>query len=165
MAHFDRAIPPGGEGKITLTVNTQGYHGAINKRIRVYTNDKKNSLTRLTIKAFVKVSIRLSPRSVNLVGFEGQEIKQSVQIRANEEKPLKLEPVHFNLSEKVTYRIEEIEEGRLFKVYFTNIPGPAGILRGVLRLKTNYPEKPAISISIKVRIRKTASRAKGKVKK
>ena len=147
MAHFDRAIPPGGEGKITLTVNTQGYHGAINKRIRVYTNDKKNSLTRLTIKAFVKVSIRLSPRSVNLVGFEGQEIKQSVQIRANEEKPLKLEPVH------------------LFKVYFTNIPGPAGILRGVLRLKTNYPEKPAISISIKVRIRKTASRAKGKVKK
>lgn len=37
---------------------------------------------------------------------------------------------------------------------FTSIPGPAGTYRGVLRLKTNYPEKPEITIPIRARFRK-----------
>jgi len=56
----------------------------------------------------------------------------------------------------VTYRIEEVEPGRLFKVHFTSIPGPAETYRGVLKLKTNYPEKPEIIIPIRARFRKGA---------
>jgi len=165
VARFDRAIPPGGEGRITLKINTKGYRGEINKRAKVYTNDPKNRIVTLTIKALVMVTIRVSPVSVYFKGHEGQEITKTVQISAKEEKPLKLEPSHFNLSEKMTYRIEEIEAGRLFKVYFTNIPGPAITFRGVLKLKTNYPDKPEISISIRAKFQKKDAKAKGKANK
>ena len=40
MASFDKAIPPGGEGKITLSVDTRGYQGKIHKTARIFTNDR-----------------------------------------------------------------------------------------------------------------------------
>lgn len=99
----------------------------------------------------MKVPIYLSPRYVYLRGPAGQQITRTVRIRAEGDKPLKLEPSRFDLSAKVTYRIEEVEAGREFEVHFTSIPGPEGTYRGVLKLKTNYPEKPEITIPIRAR--------------
>ena len=154
MAHFDRTIPPGGEGKITLRVNTRGYQGEIRKRARVYTNEPHKKFELLVIRAFVKVPIYLSPRYVRLEGLAGRKITKAVRIRAEENKPLKLEPSYFNLGKKVTYRIEEVESGRIFRVHFTSTPGPAGNYRGILKLKTNYPEKPEITIRIRLNLKK-----------
>lgn len=103
----------------------------------------------LSIKAFVKALINLSPRYVNLRGTEGQSITGVVEIRAGLDKPLTLEPGQFDLEGKVKYTIEEIEKGRKFKVRFTNIPGFPQPYRGFLKLKTNYPEKPEVTIWIK----------------
>ena len=154
MARFDRTIPPGGEGKITLRIDTGGYEGKIRKTAKVYTNEAQNNVAVLSIKAFVKVPIYLSPRYVYLRGLATQEITKTVKITAGADKPLKLEPSHFDMSETVTYSIEEVEAGRVFKIHFTSIPGTAGTYRGVLRLKTNYPEKPEISIPITGRFQK-----------
>ncbi|NVM27094.1 MAG: hypothetical protein HWN70_14420 [Desulfobacterales bacterium] len=107
------------------------------------------------MKAFVKVPIYLSPRYVYLRGLAGQKITRTVRVRAEGNKPLKLEPSRFDLSTRVTYRIEEVKAGREFKVHFTSIPGPAGTYRGVLKLKTNYPEKPEITIRIRARFQKS----------
>lgn len=137
-----------------MRVNTKGYQGAIRKRAKVYSNDPHNNLETLNIKAFVKVPIHLSTRYVYLRGLEGKVISRIVTITAKEEKALKLEPGHFNLSEKITYRIEEVELGKIFKVHFTSIPGLAGTHRGFLKLKTNYPEKPEINIQIRMKFKK-----------
>jgi len=154
VASFDRTIPPGGEGKITLRIKTAGYQGKIQKRAKVYTNEARNNVAVLSIKAFVKAPIYLSPSYVYLKGLATQKITKTIKITAGEDKPLKLEPGHFTVSETVTYSIEEIEKGRVFGVHFTSIPGPAGIYRGVLRLKTNYPEKSEITIPIIAKFRK-----------
>ena len=62
MASFDHTIPPGGEGKITLKVNTKGYEGKIYKGALVNTNDHEHNAVHLGIKAFVKVPVSVSPR-------------------------------------------------------------------------------------------------------
>ena len=154
MAHFDRTIPPGGEGKITLRVNTRGYEGEIRKSAKVYTNDPRKNVEVLRIRAFVKAVIYLSPRYVYLRGMAGRKITKTVIVKAQEDRPLKLEPSHFSLSKRVTYRIEVVEVGREFRIHFTSLPGPAGIYRGFLKLKTNYPERPEIIIRIKARFGK-----------
>ena len=77
-------------------------------------------------------------------------------VTAKEDKPLKLEPVSFDLAEKVSYFIEEVEPGRVFSIHFRNLPVPAGSFRGMLSLKTNYEDKPEISIPIRARFRKKA---------
>ena len=148
MAQFDRTIPPGGEGKITLRVSTTGYQGKIHKSAKVYTNDPRQKTSSIIIKAFVKVPIYIKPRRVYLRGQDDRKISRTVLIKAKEQSALTLKESRFTLSKILTYRIEEVQPGKLFKIDFSNIPGVTGSYRGVLKLKTNYPEKPEITIWI-----------------
>ena len=132
-----------------MKVNTNAYQGSISKTAKVYTNDPLHKIEVLRITAFIKASIYLSTSYVYLRGLAAQPITKTIRIKAGEDKPLRLELSHFDLSEKVTYRIEEVEAGKVFRIYFTSIPGPPKTYQGVLKLKTNYPEKPEITIRIR----------------
>lgn len=151
MASYDKAIPPGGEGKITVKVHTKGYQGKIYKSAKVNTNDPKQNIIKLGIKAFIKVPVLISPRYVSFYGKAGQSITKIIEIKAGLKNPLTLSQDQFDLAGKVKYRLEEIDKGRRFKIYFTNIPGQPGNYSGFLKLKTNYPEKPVIIIKIRGR--------------
>ena len=139
-ASFDRTIPPGGEGKITLRVDTKGYEGNIHKTATVYTNDPETARFTLGVRALVRVPISVKPAYVRLYAKEGATITNSVEITAGLDKALKLEVDKFNLKGKVTYRIEEAEKGKKFIIYFTNVPGTTDSYSGALYLKTNYDE-------------------------
>jgi len=154
VAYFDKAIPPGGEGKIRLSVRTRGRQGKVSRKARVYTNDPAKSMVRLTITAFVRPIIHLSTSKIYLKGKEHQSITRAVKIRAGLDRPLALTAGQFNLAGKLTYTITEVEEGRRFRIRFTSIPGPPQTYRGFLKLKTNYPEKPELTIWIKGRFLK-----------
>jgi hypothetical protein len=108
----------------------------------------------VAIKAFVKVSIRVSSRYVYLFGPMDQKITRVVNITAGLEKPLKIEPASFDLAGRISYSIKETEQGRHYLVQLASIPGTAGKFQGVLKLKTNYPEKPEITIYIRGRFEK-----------
>ena len=153
MAHFDRAIPPGGEGRITLTVKTKGYQGRISKSARVYTNDPHNTLLRIHLKGYVKVPVLVFPRYVQFVGKSDQVISKKVEVRSELDKPLELTPAFSNLEGKVSYQIQEIEAGRKFHILLKTIPGQHSSYRGFLRLKTNYPEKPEIFLQVRGRFK------------
>jgi hypothetical protein len=134
-------------------VNTKNYQGKITKSATVYSNDPAGQIEALRIKAFVRVPIYISTRYVYLQGQAGQTATRSVKIRAQLDKPLKLEPTRFDLSPKVLYRIEELELGKTFLIHFTNLPGSAETYHGFLKLRTNYPEKPEISIRVRGKFR------------
>jgi len=154
VAHFDKAIPPGGEGKIKLQVTTKGYQGPVQKSAKVYHNDPNTENLVLKLKANVKVPIHLSSRYVRLYGKEGQSITRVVDIKAELDKPLKITPIEFNLKDKLSYTIEEIEKGKKYRIKFKSIPGPPQTYAGFLKLKTNYPEKPELTVRIRGQIGK-----------
>lgn len=111
-------------------------------------------MVRIGIKARIKSYIYLSAHSVYLYGREQQTISRTVQVRAELDKPLKLKPIQFDLAGKVRYRIDEIEKGKRFRIRFTVVPGPPQNYYGLLKLKTNYAEKPEILLRIRGRILK-----------
>lgn len=149
MSRFDRTILPGGEGNITLQVKTAGYQGKISRGAKVYSNDPSNQPETISIGVFVRVSIRVSPRTVNFRGLPGESITKTINVRSALNKPLSIEPTAFDLDKKVTYKIEPVQEGKNFRIVFTSIPGPAETYHGFLKLKTNYTEKPEITIPIR----------------
>jgi hypothetical protein len=157
VASFDRAIPPGAEGKVNLLVRTKGYQGKIRKTATVYTNDPSMPTFILEVRAHVQVAIVVAPPNVDLTGREGETVTRVVMIKAGLDKPLRLTPDRFTLAEKVKYVIEEKEEGRQYRVLFTSLPGPPGSYYGTLELKTNYPEREMIVIRVRGRL-KQASR-------
>jgi len=156
VANFDPAVPPGGEGKITLTVKTKGYQGNVRKSARVKTNDPENENFILVIKANVKVPIYVSSRYVHLYGSGDSEVQKTVKIMAELDKPLNLTVAEFMPQDKLKYAIEIVQKDKEYRVKFTSIPGIKENYRGVLKLKTNYPEKPEIDFVIQGRFKSTA---------
>lgn len=148
MARYDRAIRPGGEGVIVLSLKTKGYHGLVRKSAIVYTNDPKNSHVSLILKARIKVPISLEPKAVLLQGFKGGDTSRVVTITAHEERPLALQVASLSLPNKVSYELKTVEEGRVYQVVLQNISKKPDRYSGLLTLKTNYPEKPDIAIRI-----------------
>ena len=123
------------------------------KTARVYTNDPWHPLENIKIEAFIKTPINLSPRYVLLQGTHAERITKTVHIKAELDKPLKIEPIQCNLDKWLNYEIEEIKEGKIYYVHFTSIPNSVSYYRGFLRLRTNYPERPEILIGIRGRFR------------
>ena len=148
MAHFDRSIPPGGEGKITLMLNTRGYEGKIRKAARIYTNDPKTPQDMLIIEALIKTPITVSDKMVFLKGTHQETVTKTVDIKGELDKPLKLDPVDYTLDKQVNFNIEEVAKGKHFRVTFTSIPNTGNSYQGLLKLKTSYPEKPELLIYV-----------------
>jgi hypothetical protein len=149
VASYDRSIPPGGEGKITLKLNTTGYEGKVRKAARVYTNDPKTPQEILVIDALVKTPIMVSDKVVFLQGTTQETITRSIDIRGELNKPLKLEPVDYTLDKKVKFNIEEVTKGKHYRVTFTSIPNAGNYYQGLLKLRTSYPEKPELVIHVR----------------
>jgi hypothetical protein len=157
VANFDPAVPPGGEGKITLTVNTKGYQGSVRKSARVKTNDPENTNISLVIKATVKVPIYVSSRYVHLYGSGDSVVEKTVKIMGELDKPLNLTVAEFTPQEKLKYSIETVLKDKEYRVKFTSIPGIKENYRGTLKLKTNYSEKPEIDLFIQGRFKSRAN--------
>jgi hypothetical protein len=149
VAYFDRSIPPGGEGKITLRVLTRGYDGRIRKTARIYTNDPRIPQETFVIEAMIRTPIALSERMVFLLGTTQETVTKSVDIKGELAKPLKLEPVDYTLDKKVKFNIEEVVGGKHYRVTFTSIPNAGNYYQGLLRLRTSYPEKPELVIHVR----------------
>jgi len=105
----------------------------------------------LIVKANVKPLITVSPSHAVIYFRDNEIITREVEIRAELPRPLTLTPMPFRLGETVSYRIDEIEKGKGFRVTFRNVPGQMGNFRGVLKLQTNYPEKPEVTVPVSVR--------------
>ena len=153
MASFDTAVPPGGEGKITLKVKTKGYQGGIRKSARVRTNDPEKENIALVIKATVQVPIYVSSRYIYLYNSGGQPVQKTVKIEGKLEKPLSLTVEEFTPQDKLKYDIETVEKGKAYRIRFTSIPDVKESFRGILKLKTNYPEKPEITLIVSGRFK------------
>ncbi len=148
MARFDRAIPPGGEGEVVLTLKTRGYQGNLKKSAMIYSNDPESPQIKLTVSAQVKVPISLEPRGVLLHGFNDEDITAVMTIEAHDDQPLILEPVKLSLPNKVAYDLKSIEEGKVYQVIFRNISKKRDKYSGFLKLKTNYANKPQITVMV-----------------
>lgn len=148
VVHFDSVIPPKGEGKITVKIDTKGFDGPERWVVKVSSNDPKWKEAVLDLRANVKAVIILTGSMVLFSGNKNTTITREIGISTGLDKPLILTPEQFTLSGKVTYTLSEIEKGKRYRVNFQNVPGKHRNYRGFLKLKTNFDEKPDVTLWI-----------------
>lgn len=153
MARYDRTIPPGGEGKISLEVKTKGYQGDVHKTARVTTNDPEHSQIIIGIKGKIWAPIQMTPRYASLKGVMGDPIETVVSLQGEKKDPLKIALVSVSVPEKIAVELIEIEKDRSYQVKIQNKVNEQGTYRGQVTLSTNYPEKPEILIRVNGNIR------------
>jgi hypothetical protein len=146
VARYDRAILPGREGSITLTLKTTGYQGKVQKSAVVYSNDPDQPQTTLLIAGRVITSVAVDPPAVLLEGVVSEDIRQTVTIRSNEPQALTLRPIQGTDAGKIAYELLTIEDGRVYQLVIRNISKQRDRYAGLITLKTNYAHKPELKI-------------------
>ena len=148
VVSFDSAIPPGGQGNIAVKVYTHGSDGRERRGVTIFTNDPNWKEAVLDLRADVRPAIVVSESAVQFSGKSQVSSTKVVEIKSGIDRPLVIQPDEFDLVGKVDYAVEETQKGQSFRVTFRNRPGPFDFYRGSLTFKTNFPEKPELTIWI-----------------
>ena len=153
MARFDRTIPPGGEGKITLNIKTKGYQGNVHKTARVTSNDPKRSQITIGLKGMIWVPVSVKPRYARLRGILGDRLETVVTLQAEKEEPLELKLASVTIPDKIDAELVEVEKGRSYQIKVRNKVAGQATYNGHIKLTTNYPEKPELLVRVNGNIR------------
>ncbi len=153
MASYDRAIPPGGVGKITLEVKTTGFKGKITKSARVISNDPKqpNAKIYLSINVRQYIIVEPAPR-IFLAGIEGDDVRGVFHLRAADDKPLEIIKVETNPGLAIDYELNRKEDGRQYELEVKAKSTDKQTSSGFLKIFTNHPVKKELKLPVLVRI-------------
>lgn len=148
MARFDRAIPPGGSGKIVLSLNSKKVHGAFTKTASVQSNDSAHPRLRLTIKGLLRHYVEIEPQRLFLRGFREDRPRARVKIISNLKAPLLIKGIISpELAKKVAWELNTVQGGKQYQLEVANQAG-VGRYNGKILLLTNSPQKPRIEIPV-----------------
>lgn len=161
MADFDKVIPPGKEGKIDVTIHGHKIHpGQFKKSYTVTTNDPESKKVILNVAGVVKKVFDLSS-DLSIAGFRDEELKMETIITNRLETPIRLSGYRLaeigknspRLEDKVGIKLEEIEEGRKYrlKVWNTKELEPGHYI-GELFLATDFEKLKEKKIRIRMTV-------------
>jgi hypothetical protein len=149
VTRYDRVIPPGGTGTVTLTIDTSTVIGEFRKRAVVWSNDINRRSVALYLTGVVKPSISLEPGGyVGLWGVRGQVPAEFIEIKNNHKTPIRITGIENGLPENVRWRLEEVKPGFSYRLEVKDISEKAGDYTGHLYVRTDYPHKPEFVIIV-----------------
>lgn len=152
----DAAVPPGGEGKITVKIDSSDQSGVLLRYLTVFTNDLFQPHVRIAMEGKIKPLIEILPGDlVTLSGLVDRDIAQTVDLKATE-KPFRITAVETDLEGKISHRLETVEEGRHYRLTVKNTAGE-GSYEGVIKLQTDLPAKSRIALRVKGEIKGLAA--------
>jgi hypothetical protein len=149
VTRYDRVIPPGGTGQITLGIDTSKEIDAFEKKAVVWSNDPQRKSVALYLKGEVKPHISLIPGGyLSLQGVWGQVPAEKLDIINNHKQPFKITTVIHDLPDLIHWRITENVPGFSYTLEVEDISKKAGEYAGHLILQTDQPQKPELLIIV-----------------
>lgn len=148
MARFDREIPPGGEGKVTLTVNLAGYRGKVTKSATVYGNDPQTPRVSLSIHAKVVPFVDIRPSDTVVFRGPAAALKPQELEVESAKTPMHILRVESDLEKNVSVTVETLAEGARYRVVVAN-RAERGTYSGRIRLITDHPQKGELWIAVR----------------
>ena len=154
MARYDRVIPPGGKGKVTIKIDSSSVRGEFKKKAIVWSNDPDRMSVALYLKGEVKAHISLEPGGyISIVGVKGEAPPGHVEIINHHESPVKITSVDNDLPDRVRWRIEEIKPGFVYRLEVEDISKDEGDYTAHLTIRTDNPKKPTLTLMVRGEIR------------
>lgn len=154
MVRYDRTIPPGGVGQVTLQVNTSGFQGRITKSAQVTTNDPRQRNSKIYLSMDVRAHILVEPGpKIMLQGFVGDDIRSVVHIRSAENQPFEITRIDTNLRSVIDYELSRKDDSNEYNLEVVSKTADQKTVSGFLTLHTNHPKKKVMKLSVHLRIK------------
>jgi len=154
VVRYDRTIPPGGVGQVTLQVNTSGFQGRITKSAQVTTNDprQRNSKIYLSIDIRAYITVEPGPK-IMLQGIMGDDIQSVVHIRSADNQPFEITRIESNLRSVIDYELSRKDDSTPYTLKVINKTADQKTTSGFLTLHTNHPKKKVLKLSVHLRVK------------
>ena len=154
MVRYDRTIPPGGVGQVTLQVNTSGLQGKITKSAQVTSNDPSQRRSKIYLAMNVRTYIIVEPGTkILLRGTVGEDIRRVVRIRASDDQPLEIIKVQSNVGSAIDYQLNRKDDSHQYELEVVSKATDRKTASGFITLHTNHPQKKVVRLSVHIRIR------------
>jgi len=154
VVRYDRAIPPGGVGQVTLQVNTGGFQGRVTKSAQVTTNDPKQRSSKIYLSIDVRAHIIVEPGpKIMLQGIVGDDIQSVVHIRSAEQQPFKITRIETNLRSVIDYELSPKDDSDSYTLKVISKTADQKTASGFLTLHTSHPQKKVVKLSVHLRVK------------
>lgn len=151
MAKFDKVIPPGQEGKVNLVIEGSKVHGSFAKNTTIHSNDPDSPTMSVSMVGNEIPFVAVEPERLYLQGRYGEKIERAVTVRSNEENPdFEVTSVASNIDDKITYKLEKMEDGSYTVKLFKNPKLPTLNTYGTLMIHTNSENAPERVVQVQV---------------
>jgi hypothetical protein len=143
-------LAPGEKTSMIITLSISSYQGPIQKSIRVFSNDPKNSVLELTLKADIRRDIFVSPSS--FISFTdirvGETSSQTITLNNKSDMDVIVNIGSISPSD-VRVNLKDgqiIKKNDSYPLTITFSPNEVGVLKGKILLLTNNPDYPDVPI-------------------
>lgn len=141
-------VPPGGEARIDVSVNTQGRRGSLDKSVVVASNDPQNPRLTLKVVGRVEVIAGFSPSYLNLGRMlKGSRRTEVVKVEAKEPGKVRIGEVTTN-DPRVTARLVEGGSGEPAVEVTVEAGNQEGPLTAMVTAKTNLDSPKEITLRL-----------------
>jgi hypothetical protein len=158
VASFDKAIPPGQEGKVTLKINTKGKKGKLSQSAIIDSNDPQNPKTAISISGLIKLYFLIDPSfQVILQGYHGDKITKEVTITSLVGQPFEITDIKTDIKDKIIYKLKTIQKDEKYRLKIKTRSGIKEPFHGKIVLKTNSQKQPEIELFVTGMLQKEVS--------
>jgi hypothetical protein len=117
----------------------------------IHTNDKKHPKLNFVIQGKVDKFATITPNRVILMGYAGEQIKQSIKIIPEKKYPFKIIGSKAQKGKNISYKIEKVITSSKASEYLltvTNLKNEKGRFFDIIYLETDSKIRPEIKISV-----------------
>jgi len=148
-ADSDRNIPPGGLGRITLTIAPYSVLRQFAKKTKVSFNDPDLRMVTLTLQGYGKPSIEIQPSHIiRFRGKPGEELRDQVRFIFHLPGNWEIKEARTNIPYAIDVQVKPEKPGRIYVVEVRNKRQEPGNYAGVIELFTTSEKRPRLVMRV-----------------
>jgi len=148
-ADSDRRIPPGGQGRIKLTIAPYSVLRQFAKKTKVFFNDPDHPEVVLTMQGYGKPFIEIQPSHIiRFRGKPGEDLRDQVRFISHLPDYWEIKEFKTNIPQFIDVTVKAEEPGRIYVVGVRNKRQEAGNYAGVIELSTTSKQRPRLILRV-----------------
>jgi Protein of unknown function (DUF1573) len=146
---YDRLIPPGGQGAVTLSIRPFTLRGQFAKKTEVFLNDPDQPRLVFTLKGISRPLIEIQPNYIiRFRGKPGEDLHRQVRLISNLPESWEVSSFKTNIPQFIDVNLHPSEPGKSYVVEVRQKRREPGKYQGMIELFTTVPKRPHLVLRV-----------------
>jgi len=146
---YDRLIPPGGQGAVTLSIKPFALRGQFAKKTEVFLNDPDHPRLVFTLKGASRPLIEIQPSKViRFRGKPGEDIHHQVRLTSHLPESWEISRYTTNIPQCIDVKLEAAEPGKSYVLEVRQKRQEPGKYQGMIELFNTFQKRPRLVLRV-----------------